>query len=209
MSWTGRLKAPRVGHRMAGGPFGSLFGAALPHRRYAFFAWKLSTNSLATWENKKRRKLETIDTCAICGVEREDTFHTFFRCPMARSLWQAMAEAWPLPDITELENTDSEWLLRLLDGKTETVRVMILMTLWRIWHCRNEVIHQKPAPPIESSKHFLCSYLESILSIKQAPKAAPTKGKTVVSWDNMDVQQKRSATVTVAAPCPWRKPPEH
>jgi ribonuclease HI len=51
--------------------------------------------------------------------------------------------------------------------------------------------------------------LESILSIKQAPNADPTKGKTVVSWDNMDVQQKRSATVTVAAPCPWRKPPEH
>jgi hypothetical protein len=85
------------------------------------FAWKLSTNSLATWENKKRRKMETTDTCVICGVEREDIFHTFFRCPMARSLWQAMAESWPLPDITALENMDNECLLRLLDGKTETI----------------------------------------------------------------------------------------
>jgi hypothetical protein len=74
---------------------------------------------------------------------------------------------------------DNECLLRLLDGKTETIWVMLLMTLWRIWHCHNKVIHQKPA-------HWelqapLCSYLESVLSIKQFPNADPTKGKIMVS----------------------------
>jgi hypothetical protein len=37
-------------------------------------------------------------------------------------------------------------------------------------------------PPIEGSKRFLMSYLDSLLSIKQAPKADPIKGKNVVSY---------------------------
>jgi hypothetical protein len=33
------------------------------------FAWRLVTNSLATWENKKKRKLEVSDICVLCGME--------------------------------------------------------------------------------------------------------------------------------------------
>jgi ribonuclease HI len=58
---------------------------------------------------------------------------------------------------------------------------MTLMIMWRIWHCHNEITHDKPMPPIEGSKRFLMSYLDSLLSIKQAPKADPIKGKNVVS----------------------------
>ncbi|KAM0920508.1 hypothetical protein ACQ4PT_007470 [Festuca glaucescens] len=32
-----------------------------------------------------------------------------------------MAEVWPLPALNDLTSSDSEWLLRLLDGRTETV----------------------------------------------------------------------------------------
>ena len=151
--------------------------------------------------------MEVTDICVICGVERENTYHTFCRCPMARSLWQAMTETWPLPELESLSTSDSEWLLHLLDGKEETVRVMILMTLWRIWHCRNEVVHLKPMPSIESSKRFLCSYLESILTIKKFPTADPVKGKTVLSWDIAAKQKKKSSVAGVRPLRPWRKPP--
>ncbi|KAM0901411.1 hypothetical protein ACQ4PT_019967 [Festuca glaucescens] len=60
------------------------------------------------------------------------------RCPMARALWQAMTKEWALPDLEKLENKDTEWVLHLLEDKMETMKTMILMTLWRIWHCRNE-----------------------------------------------------------------------
>jgi hypothetical protein len=119
-----------------------------------------------------------------------------------------MAELWPLPDLMEVKNNDSEWLLRLLEGKPETIRVMILMTLWRIWHYQNEIIHQKPAPPIESSRRFLCSYVESILTIKQFPNADPTRGKTVVSWDVKDISKGKKSEEKKTIPRPWRNPPE-
>ncbi|KAM0857600.1 hypothetical protein ACQ4PT_048371 [Festuca glaucescens] len=130
------------------------------------------------------------------------------QCPMARSLWQAMEEVWSLPNVKELKSSDHEWLLHMLDGKTEVQRVMILMTLWRIWYCRNEVIHHKPAPSIECSRRFLCSYLESILMIKQFPDADPTKGKSVVVWERKPNASGRKMDMKEKTVKKWKKPPD-
>jgi hypothetical protein len=40
--------------------------------------------------------------------------------------------------------------------------------------------HGKPCPPIEGSRRFLVSYLNSLLTIKQFPEADMAKGKMVV-----------------------------
>jgi hypothetical protein len=105
---------------MAGGPFGRHFGGALPLLRYAYLPGKYQLIPFPL-EKKERRKLELTDTCIICGLKCETTFHTFCRCPLAQNLWQSMAEIWPLPDLMEMKNTDNEWLLHLLYRKSETV----------------------------------------------------------------------------------------
>jgi hypothetical protein len=81
-----------------------------------------------------------------------------------------MAEVWALLDPTSITNNGREWVLHLLLGRSELDRTRILMVLWRIWHVRNEVVHLKPAPPVEASRRFLCSYLESIMTIKYYPQ---------------------------------------
>jgi ribonuclease HI len=91
-----------------------------------------------------------------------------------------MEDSWPIPALEEVRNTGSEWLLQLLMEHEEPVRAMILMTFWRIWHVRNEIVHLKPAPSIESSKRFLCSYIDSIMSIKDDPYVDVVKGKMVM-----------------------------
>jgi hypothetical protein len=82
----------------------------------------------------------------------------------------------------------------------------ILMTLWRIWFVRNEVVHHKPAPTIESSKRFLCSYLESLISIKRGPNADVVKGKTVVSSTCEGRRDKEALDVAPTKKL-WSKPP--
>ncbi|KAM0918318.1 hypothetical protein ACQ4PT_008892 [Festuca glaucescens] len=173
------------------------------------FAWRLATNSLATWENKKKRNLEVSDICVICGLEREDTYHTFCRWPMAKQIGEAMRRVWPLKAIDAIPCTGTEWPLHALDQAPEQERMMMLMTWWQIWHIRNEVVHQKPAPPVEASRRFMCSYVDSFLMIKQNPRADPTKGKLMITYDHM--QPKGKKHVRREKPSKevkkWSKPP--
>jgi ribonuclease HI len=119
-----------------------------------------------------------------------------------------MEEVWSLPDLDVVTCTDPEWLLHMLDNKSEVERTMILLTLWRIWYARNEVVHHKPMPSIESSRRFLCSYLDSLLIIKHDPGADPMKGKSVVSFDRMvgEKCRKKKDAACVQPLKPWIMP---
>jgi hypothetical protein len=55
------------------------------------------------------------------------------------------------------------------------------MTIWRVWDQLNELTHDKPCPPVEGSRRFLVSYLNSGLMIKQRPNLDVVKEKMVVS----------------------------
>lgn len=68
--------------------------------------------------------------------------------------------------LAPFSNSGEDWVLHLLDGRPELERTRILMTLWRIWHVRNEIVYDKPAPSVESSRRFLCSYVDSLMTIK-------------------------------------------
>lgn len=48
---------------------------------------------------------------------------------------------------------------------------------------RNELVHSKPAPPMEVSIRFLQSYLDSLVAIRTNTYMDPAKGKYTVSFD--------------------------
>lgn len=47
---------------------------------------------------------------------------------------------------------------------------------------RNELVHNKPAPPVVVSCRFLQSYLDSLVGIKLNSNTDPRKGKTVITY---------------------------
>ena len=59
------------GHRPVWKKFWAL---SLPHK-VRIFCWKLIQGGLATKSNKRKRNLETVDTCDICGIEGETEYH--------------------------------------------------------------------------------------------------------------------------------------
>ncbi|KAM3228042.1 hypothetical protein ACQJBY_059648 [Aegilops geniculata] len=63
------------------------------------------------------------------------------------------------------------------------------MTMWRIWHVRNEITHRKNPPPAEASCRFLHGYINSLLCIRQHPSADIVKGKTVVHLERSAATQ--------------------
>ena len=167
------------------------------------FAWRLVTNSLATWVNKKSRKLEVSNLCPLCAMEPEDTFHTFCRCPLAVALWNAMQEKWLLPDLASMRNTCPEWLLYKLN---EDDRMNVLMVLCRSWYVRNEIVHHKLPPPIEASCRFLISYAESLRCINHFPTTNIIKGKMVpppIGYSSTMINTAMQHAATVQ----WSTPP--
>lgn len=144
------------------------------------FAWRVAVDSLPTWQNKHKRGLETFELCPLCATELEDNFHPFLWCPLGQNLWHTMVNVWSLPDINMVEHTGKEWLLHALNPMSDVDRSMLLMTLWHTWFVRNEVVHHKPPPPLESSKRFLVSYLGSLLGLKTDICNYQGKGKTPI-----------------------------
>jgi hypothetical protein len=128
---------------------------------------------------------------------------------LAKKLWEGMREVWPLKELHELSNTGPEWLLHNPDMASEQERLMMLMTFWRIWHVRNEVVHHKQPPPMEASRRFLCSYVDSLLLIKQNPVADTVKGKSVIMYDHMQSKKRGSPALKRRAENQkkWTKPP--
>ena len=146
------------------------------------FAWRVATNSLATLENKNKWKLEVSNTCALCGLECEDTYHALCRCPLARRLWAEMARTWSMPKLETVVNTGPEWIIHLLDQCKHEERLPVVMTLWRSWYVRIVVYHHKPAPALAVSTRFLSGYINTLMYIQQNPSDDVAKGKGVISY---------------------------
>ena len=172
------------------------------------FAWKVASNILATEVNMKTRHMTHDATCRICGREDEDTFHALVRCTHARLLWEVMREVWDLPRDDMVRPDGHEWLLQILARQTETQRSLLLMLLWRIWHVHNELTHNKPAPPAESSRRFLCSYMDTLMYIKQHPTADVVKGKETVSYISVSNQDKHMGDGRKKIRKKWQPPEE-
>jgi hypothetical protein len=77
------------------------------------------------------------------------------------------------------------------------------MTLWRICHIRNEILHGKKAPPMETSRQFLLCYMDSLLQIKYHAGEDMVKGKFIMDVDDAHtINHKAGDTVSQ-----WIAPP--
>jgi hypothetical protein len=112
-----------------------------------------------------------------------------------------MRQCWNLPKEEEVENTGRDWVLHTISKLTEIQRMMVLMECGM----STTITHEKPAPPVEAFKHFLCSYVDSLLMIKQSPAEDVCKGKEVISYlDSVQDKQKKEKTMGVQKI--WERP---
>ena len=164
------------------------------------FAWRLASDSLATWKNKFRRSLEVSACCPVCGREDEDAFHVFCSCNHAVRLWEAMSAVWKLPKLKRINNTGQDWLFHVLSSINDDTRSRLLMLFWRIWFLRNEIVHSKPLPPMDASVHFLTSYLASLQDLQNPIDSG--KGKAPIQYMGKQKQHTHHDTV----PSSWTQP---
>ena len=136
--------------------------------------------------------------------KRVRRLHALVQCPHVCNLWTVMRLVWDLPADNSLKGMEPEWLLLCLQQLDETQRMLLLMLLWRVWHVRNELTHDKPLIAVEASKKFLCSYVDSLLLIKQGPEVDIIKEKQPALLSNNGAQHKLEPSVQpscIPPPC--------
>jgi hypothetical protein len=82
------------------------------------------------------------------------------------------------------------------------------MTMWRVWHIHNELTHQKQPAPIEASKRFLMSYVQSLLLIEQNVVVDLEKGKQSVDQLKGFSKHGKPAEKRPHVKDKWRPPDE-
>jgi hypothetical protein len=93
------------------------------------FGWRAARDNLATTRNKFRRTLETLNTCKICGMTEENSYHDTVQCTKARALREQMRLHWDLPPESMFQYTGKDWLLISLATCNKKQAACILLIL--------------------------------------------------------------------------------
>jgi ribonuclease HI len=73
-----------------------------------------------------------------------------------------MRKSWDMPEESLFKYSGPDWLLVLLAGISNERRALVLLTLWRCWHMRNDAIHEKGQCSVGGSVNFLNRYLQEL-----------------------------------------------
>lgn len=174
-------------------------------RPKCIFSWRLAADKPPTRHNKWRRNLKIDNTCTICGAEA--SFQAAVFCTQARVLRDSMREFRQLPCEDRFVKTGPDLLLVLLDSTPKEQDALILLTLGRSWHLRNNVIHAKGGVTIQQSVQFLLRYLELLNSDSDVTESIcldESKGKKGMCVDMhgiLDARLQQASNYSMGTSC--------
>jgi hypothetical protein len=188
--------------------FNEVWSAKVP-AKVKIFAWRLSREGLATQDNRKRRTLERVGTCQVCGMEDETGYHATVTCTKAVALRHEMRQHWTLPEEARFKYTGPDWLLHLLRMVDEDKKARTLLLLWRVWHHRNDMVHGKGQVTIACSAAFLRNYAVSLEIVNQEKQGSPSgKGKEKIEEGHvMLAKPRRRGELPDGGQKSWTPPP--
>jgi hypothetical protein len=114
------------------------------------FWWRVIHGYLSVRQILRRRHIERVANCELCGAEEELTFHVLVQCTMARRFWEAMRNVTgvKLPRLHPVT-----WAKDLLDTKvcSKGDATVIMCGMWTLWTARNDRRHGESPLPLHLS----------------------------------------------------------
>jgi len=131
-----------AGHTLSSFP--SLIWEVWAPPKCKFFLWLLLQDKLWTAARLQQRGWENNYFCALCIRNLETVQHLFFECPLARSVWNLVAD-WSLceklrPSGWEYQEDIEDWFAQTTTSGDKKGHTMSILTLWCLWNQRNAVI---------------------------------------------------------------------
>ena len=121
-------------------------------------------------------------------------------CTKARALRENIRELLALPKESVLAEPNPDWLLNALSQCPGHMREKLLLVLWRSWHLREDIVHNKGEAKISDSVLFLKNYWETLNS--EATAESDIKGKKTLHVTEMQSSPER----IIQPKCHWSRP---
>nr|GEU54289.1 RNA-directed DNA polymerase, eukaryota [Tanacetum cinerariifolium] len=114
------------------------------------FVWRARLNRLPTRGNLVSRGVFLDSSlCSVCGLALEDVQHVFFRCDMAKLIFNRICRWWDLHwvDVSSFEDWDV-WFgsIRLSSKLKIMLEGVFYISWWFIWSFRNRSIFDEASP---------------------------------------------------------------
>jgi len=133
------------------------------------FWWRVTNGFLPARQILKRRHVEPIANCEVCGADEESIKHVLIDCTMARRFWE---QVYKLSGAKLPKLHHATWAHDLLDPaivqrKNATV---ILCGMWAIWMCRNQRRHGDSPWRIDSAVNWALDTAHDLWRIQHEDK---------------------------------------
>ena len=99
------------------------------------FLWRACQNAFSVKYNLRRRHILMEDTCELCKVEVEDTYHALWGCNQLSQVWDSIPSFTFRHSKTFLSIRE---VLKFTHEEQKNVKLMASV-MWTIWHRRNQI----------------------------------------------------------------------
>lgn len=147
--------------------------------RLRVFLWKLAHGAVPLGKIMSDRIHRGDPRCQMCGQSDEDALHLAFLCPFSRGCWLAGRLAIRTDGFTSsIQNS----LLMLVKLVPPELWQEVVMSLWSIWRCRNNLVFQGKIPSFADFAHFNNQIrVENMLASSRAKMSNPIQGMVPLS----------------------------
>lgn len=124
---------------------GIIWKSKLP-LKIKFFLWQISNNKLQVAVNLAKKRWKGSVRCCLCGCS-ENVDHVFFKCHLAKFVWEAICEIFGLTVYPcSWESFSSSWLRGKGPLPTRLAIFMFAGFAWALWLTRNKITIEKQIP---------------------------------------------------------------
>jgi len=144
------------------------------------FWWRVTNEYLPARQILKRRHVEPIANCEVCGADEESIRHALLDCTMARSFWEQVKK---LSGVKLPKLHPVTWAHDLLDPAIVQTKssIVILCDMWAIWMCRNQRRHGDPSWRIDSAVSWALDTAHDLWQIQHEEKIVQ-KSVSTMKW---------------------------
>ncbi|XP_021979514.1 uncharacterized protein LOC110875620 [Helianthus annuus] len=116
------------------------------------FMWRAFLDRIPTKTALRRRNIQVQDEeCVMCGEGLDSTDHILTECGIASGVWNGISMWCRIPQVFAFSTSD---LVHIFDQytrseiKKKALQGVIIITCWRLWKARNEMIFSNKVPKV-------------------------------------------------------------